>query len=149
MTRSIGALIAACLALALASSALAGVHFVKESLPAYERQLAHGQVHAAAFHPGAGSGHLHVSLNDGERFTVAYASGEQTKLIAQARAKRARVLVAAAKAAKPAKHRLRYIAGGILIVVIVIVLAVLLIGRRRAMGEQQDGGEAPNQGAAS
>ena len=51
----------------------------------------------------------------------------------------ARVTIAKAKpkaAAKPAvRHKLRYIAGGILVVVIVVVAAVLLIDRRRKLGE--------------
>jgi hypothetical protein len=150
MTRSLGALIAICLALVLASPAAAGVHFVKEGLHAYEGQLAHGEVHADAFHPGNGTGHLHISLNDGRHFTVAYASGAQAKLMAQARAKGARVLLATAKAksAKPVKHKLRYIAGGILIAVILIVLAVLLVGRRRTLAERHDDGETSEEGAA-
>ena len=41
----------------------------------------------------------------------------------------------AAKEVKPAHHKLRYIAGGILIVVIVIVVGVLLIYRRRKAAE--------------
>lgn len=134
-------LAAACLTLAAPASA-AGVHFQRESLRAYDAQLRHGEVHADAFHPGNVTGRLHVSLNDGRHMTIAYASGQQAQLIAQARAKGARVLLATAKAAKakPVKHKLRYIAGGVLIVVILIVLAVLLIGRRRTLAE--GGGES-------
>jgi hypothetical protein len=40
------------------------------------------------------------------------------------------------KKAAPVKHKLRYIAGGILILVIIVVLIVLLIGRRRALAEE-------------
>jgi hypothetical protein len=47
------------------------------------------------------------------------------------------VKVATAKAKKTAavKHKLRYIAGGLLILAILVVLVVLLIGRRRALAE--------------
>jgi hypothetical protein len=126
------------LALVLAVPASAATaHFEKESLRAYEGQLHHGEVHAVTFHPGTGTGHLHISLNNGGHMTVAYASGEQAKLVAQAQAAKARVKVATAKAKKTAavKHKLRYIAGGILIVVILVVLVVLLIGRRRALAD--------------
>jgi hypothetical protein len=113
----------------------AAVHFEKESLQAYEAQLSHGQVHALAFHPGATTGHLHISLNNGGHMTVEYAVSDQGKLVTQAQAAKARVKIAAATTTKTAavKHKLRYIAGGILIVVIVVVLMVLLIGRRRAV----------------
>jgi len=45
------------------------------------------------------------------------------------------------------KHRLRYIAAGILVVVILVVLAVLLIGRRRTLAEE--GSEASGESGAS
>ncbi|HEX5308323.1 MAG TPA: hypothetical protein VFW38_04510 [Solirubrobacteraceae bacterium] len=124
--------------LTVAPALAAGVHFEREGLKSYEAQLQKGEVHALTFHPATGSGtagHLHISLNNGEHMSVTYATGEQAKLVAQAQAANARVKVAAAttKKAAPAKHKLRYIAGGILIVVIVVVLIVLLVGRRRAV----------------
>jgi hypothetical protein len=119
----------------------ATVHFEKESMQAYEGELHKGEVHAVTFHPGSPTGHLHISLNNGGHMTVAYASTEQARLEAAARAANTRVKVASvsvkAKAAA-VKHKLRYIVGGVLIVVIVIVLVVLLIGRRRAVA-----GEGP------
>lgn len=131
-------LCSAILALAATAPAFAaGIHFERESLKSYEAQLHKGEVHALTFHTGSGgsAGHLHISLNNGEHMTVTYVASEQGKLLAQARAANARVKVAAAttKKAAPAKHKLRYIAGGILIVVIVVVLIVLLVGRRRAV----------------
>jgi hypothetical protein len=134
---------------AVPAGAATVIHFQKESVGAYEAQLHHGEVHALTFHPGATTGHLHISLNNGQHMTVAYASTEQGKLVAQAQADHARVQVAAVtvKKAAPAKHKLRYIAGGILIVVIVIVLIVLLIGRRRALAE--DGPAHSGESAAS
>ncbi len=135
--------------LATAPALAAGIHFERESLKSYEAQLHKGEVHALTFHPGKGgsAGHLHISLNNGEHMSVTYAAAEQPKLVAQARAANARVKVATATAKKaaPVKHKLRYIAAGILIVVIVVVLIVLLVGRRRAaVVESQDGaGESP------
>lgn len=114
------------------------IHFQKEGVAAYEVQLHKGEVHALTFHPGTPTGHLHISMNNGTHFTVAYASGEQAKLVAQAEGLHARVQIAAVSVKKtaPVKHKLRYIAGGILIVVIIVVLIVLLIGRRRALAEE-------------
>jgi hypothetical protein len=135
-------LVAVCLALAAAvlavPAAAATVHFQKESVQAYEGELHHGEVHAVTFHPGATTGHLHISLNNGGHMTVAYAASEQGKLEAQARAAKTRVKVATLQSTKATAvhHKLRYIAGGILIVVIIIVLVVLLIGRRRAVADE-------------
>jgi hypothetical protein len=136
------ALAAVCVAFAVAVLAVpvgaATVHFQKETLKAYEGELHHGEVHAVTFHPGTTAGHLHISLNNGGHMTVSYAASQQAGLVAAARAANARVKVATLQTKKTAaaKHKLRYIAGGILIVVILLVLVVLLIGRRRAVAEQ-------------
>lgn len=147
MNRQIGrpspklaALCAALLSLSIAAPAIAaGIHFERESLKSYEAQLHKGEVHALTFHPGSGgsAGHLHISLNNGEHMTVTYLASEQGKLVAQAQTANARVKVAAVTTKKtaPVKHKLRYIAGGILIVVIVVVAIVLLVGRRRAVAD--------------
>jgi hypothetical protein len=126
------------IAIAVPAGAATVIHFQKESMQAYEVQLHHGEVHALTFHPGTTTGHLHISMNNGTHFTVAYLSSEQGKLVAQAQADHARVQIATVQVKKtaPVKHKLRYIAGGILIVVIVVVLIVLLIGRRRALAEE-------------
>jgi hypothetical protein len=141
-SRSLNAvLVAACALLAMTVLAMpagaAAIHFEKESLQAYEAQLHRGQVHALTFHPGTTTGHLHISLNNGGHMTVVYAASEQAKLVAAAQAANARVKIATAPTKKTTavKHKLRYIAGGILIVVIIIVLVVLLIGRRRAVAD--------------
>jgi hypothetical protein len=127
----------AAVVVAMPASAATIVHFQKEGVSAYEVQLHKGEVHALTFHPGTPTGHLHISMNNGTHFTVAYASSEQAKLVAQAEADHARVQIAAVQVKKtaPVKHKLRYIAAGILIVVIIVVLIVLLIGRRRALAE--------------
>jgi uncharacterized integral membrane protein len=124
--------------IAVPAGAATVIHFQKETLPAYEVQLHKGEVHALTFHPGTTTGHLHVSMNNGTHYTVEYASTEQGKLVAAAQADHARVQVATVTVKKtaPVKHKLRYIAGGILIVVIIVVLIVLLIGRRRALAEE-------------
>jgi hypothetical protein len=115
----------------------ATVHFEKETLKAYEGQLHKGEVHAVTFHSGSPSGHLHISLNNGGHMTVEYPAAQQAKLVAAAEAANTRVKVATVKVKKTAavKHKLRYIAGGLLILVIMVVLVVLLIGRRRALAE--------------
>jgi hypothetical protein len=145
-------LLAVTLAVALATSAAGAtgaVHFQVESVQAFEHQLSRGEVHAATFHQRAGAGHLHVSMNDGRHFTVAYASSEEPKLAARARAGGIPVALAVAtpKKATAAHHTLRYIAGGILIVVILVVAAVLLLDRRRKLGEA--GGSPPTQSQPS
>jgi hypothetical protein len=141
-----GLLVAA--AIAVPAGAATVIHFQKEALSAYEAQLHKGEVHALTFHPGTTTGHLHISMDNGTHYTVAYAASEQSKLVAQAQADHARVQVATVTVKKtaPVKHKLRYIAGGILIVVIVVVLIVLLIGRRRALAEE--GPHSSEEGAA-
>ncbi len=124
------------------------IHFEPESLSALEAQLHHGQVHALSIHPAAGTGHIHVSLNDGRHMTVAFASSEEAHLIAIGHAAGTPVVIAKAKpkkATKAAHHKLRYIAGGILVIVIIVVAAVLLIDRRRKLRE--GGGEDPSEAA--
>lgn len=134
----IAALAVVCIALVVAAPAgAATVHFEKETLKAYEGQLHKGEVHAVTFHTGSPSGHLHISLNNGGHMTVEYPAAQQAKLVAAAEAANTRVKVATVKVKKTAavKHKLRYIAGGLLILVIIVVLVVLLIGRRRALAE--------------
>lgn len=134
--------------IAVPAGAATVIHFQQESLQAYEAQLHKDEVHALTFHPGTPTGHLHISMDNGTHYTVAYASSEQGKLVAAAQAGHARVQIAAVQVKKtaPAKHKLRYIAGGILILVIIVVLIVLLIGRRRALAEE--GPQAPRESAA-
>ena len=136
------------LALALPAGAATVIHFQQEGVQAYEAQLHKGEVHALTFHPGTPTGHLHISMDNGKHYTVAYTSSEQGKLVAEAQAGHARVQIATVqvKKAAPVKHKLRYIAGGILTVVIIVVLIVLLIGRRRALAEE--GPRSPGESAA-
>jgi hypothetical protein len=136
------ALSVACLACALLPGAAVAqaaaepvVHYTKESLPAYEHQLATGQITAATFNKRVRS--VHLTLKDGTHALVRYAAKGEPKLAAQLKAKGVPVTVLkpaeASKevAKKPVHHKLRYIAGGIVIAVIVLVGAVLLIDRAR------------------
>ena len=121
------------------------IHFQPESASALKVQLHHHEVHALTIHPTPAPGHVHVSLNNGQHFTVVYTAAEQAQLVALARADGTPVAVSVAKtktAAKPAHHTLRYVAGGILVLVIVVVAAVLLVDRRRKLGEE-GGGDTP------
>ena len=140
------ALLGAFLTLAVAMSATSAgaatvIHFVPESLPALETQLGKHEVHALTLHPSPAPGRVHVSMNDGRQLHAwIYSTGEQTYLIALARANGTRYAVATVKPKAPATthHTLRYIAGGIVIVVIVVVAAVLLVDRRRKLREGVD-----------
>ncbi len=127
-----------CLALAPAAPASAAegtVHYVKENLAEYEHQLSSGQIAAATINRRVGT--VRLTLKGGEHFLVHYAAHEEPKVAAALAAKRVPVTVLKpAEALKeankvPVKHKLRYIAGGILIAVIIIVGAVLLVDRRR------------------
>jgi hypothetical protein len=138
--------IVAVLTTAIAASAGAAtvIHFQPESASALRVQLHHHEVHALTIHPTPAPGHVHVSLNNGQHFTVVYNASEQAQLVALARADGTPVAVSVAKpkAAKATHHTLRYVAGGILILVIIVVAGVLLVDRRRKLGEEE-GGETP------
>jgi hypothetical protein len=147
---TVACLIGACLAISATAFGATAIHFEPETVAALEGQLHHAQVHAISVHQDAGTGHIHVSLNDGRHFTVAYASSEEAHLLAIAHADGTPVAIAKAKpkkATKAAHHKLRYIAAGILVIVIIVVAAVLLIDRRRKLGE--GGGDEESDGAAS
>jgi hypothetical protein len=149
MAASAACLIGACLAISATALGATVIHFEPESVAALEGQLHHAQVHALSVHPAAGTGHIHVSLNDGRHMTVAYASAEEAHLLAIARAAGTPVTIAKAKAKKATKaahHKLRYVAAGILVIVIIVVAAVLLLDRRRKLGE--GGGDEAAEGAS-
>ena len=146
---SIGAALALCAVIALlagsAYGAVAGFHFQPESVAQFEKQLAAGEIHAATFNKVPHS--LHLSMNDHRHLLVVYPPLQYKKIVAQLLAKGVPVAVEkhTKAAAKPAKHKLRYIAGGILVLVILVVLIVLLVGRRRDLTGEPDeetGGQA-------
>ena len=118
-----------------ASAAEATVHYTKESIQAYEQQLASGQIKSATFNKKIRT--LHLELKSGAHVLIRYPPKDEPTLAAALAAKHVPVTIlkpAAAEAESkkaPVKHKLRYIAGGILIVVVIVVGAVLLFDRRR------------------
>jgi hypothetical protein len=112
-----------------------GVHYQKETLQAYEQQLAAGQIAAVTFNKRVRS--MRLTLKDGRHMLVKYAAHGESKLAAALKAKRVPVTVLKPAEAikevvkKPVHHKLRYIAGGIVVAVIVLVGIVLMIDRAR------------------
>jgi hypothetical protein len=126
-------------ALALPAVGLAAATpiYIKESQQAYEKQLDKGEIAEATFNKKLRS--LHIKTKDGTLYLYKYPKKGYHPLDAQLTAHHVTVTVLkpteAAKEIKPAKHKLRYIAGGILILVILIVGVVLLVNRRRGRDE--------------
>jgi hypothetical protein len=147
-TRAFPALKTLALALALLCSAsmlavtpaLAAVSYEKESLAEYEQQLAGGQISAVTINKFIRT--LRITLKDGRHVLATYPKHGEPAVAAHLHAKGVPVTVLTPEVAqkeaksKPVKHKLRYIAGGVLIVVIVIVGAVLLIVRRRRLAAE-------------
>jgi hypothetical protein len=133
-------LTALCVALALlASAASAGaaeaVHYTKESLSEFERQLSAGQIKAAVFNKKLRS--IRLTMKNGDHMLVRYPKHGAKAAEAKLAARHVPVSVLSAAVAnkelreKPKHHKLRYIVGGALLVVIVVVGGVLLVNRRR------------------
>jgi hypothetical protein len=128
-----------CMAFAVAATPAlaeeATITYTKESQPAYEQQLASGQIASVTFNKRVRS--LHITLKDGTHYLAHYKAKEEPTIAAALKAKGVTVAVLSPTAAKteaskaPVHHKLRYIAGGILIAVVVIVGGVLLWDRRR------------------
>ena len=118
------------------------------SVSALQGQIDAGKVRSATFNKKAHT--VHITLTDGTRELVSYPSHNEPQLAAQQQAKGARVKVDRAKTTKkPAAHRLRYIAAGVLVVLVVIVALVLGLNRRRPRPGSADGrGGAETRGAA-
>jgi hypothetical protein len=111
-----------------ASAAKATGHFTVESIQAYEKQLAGGEIKQATFNLPKHT--MRLILKDGGHFHVLYQQGEEPKLHAALASKG----VVLPKAVKPhIAHKLRYIVGGVLIVVLILAaVGVVVIRRRRA-----------------
>lgn len=128
-----------CLALALPAIGLAAANpnYVPESKQAFESQLDKGEIAAATFNKRVRS--LRITLKNGQYFLYKYPAKGSPAVEGQLKAKGVAYTILtpseASKEVKPAKHKLRYIAGGVLIVVIVIVGVVLLVNRRRQHDE--------------
>ena len=133
------ALLALFVALALPAVGLAAAtpKYIKESQQAYEKQLHGGEIADATFNKKLRS--LHIKTKNGTLYLYKYPKKGEPALDSQLKAAHVPVTILkpseAAKEVKPAKHKLRYIAGGILIVVILIVGVVLLVNRRRGRGD--------------
>jgi|HubBroStandDraft_2_1064218.scaffolds.fasta_scaffold00761_3 hypothetical protein len=119
----------ACLTVfASAAAAKAIASAPTESVHAYERQLAGGEIKSATFR--AKNHSLHLTLNDGHHVVVAYAPAQAGHLRAALKAHGVSLVT------KSAGHKLRYIAAGILIVLLLIVGGALLLIRRRRRAEE-------------
>jgi hypothetical protein len=144
MNRSIRALwstlAALCLTLGLltvpaSAGAAEAIHYTPESMATFEQQMNAGQIKAAVFNRKVRS--IRLTLKSGEYALVHYPKGQAPALEATLSSKHVAVsqlseaLANKELRAKPKKHKLRYIAGGIVIVVVVVVGGVLLINRRR------------------
>jgi len=121
-------------ATAVAGAAEGAITYKHESYQEYEKQLASGKIQAVTINKRLRS--IHVTLTDGSHVLAKYAAHEEPKVVAALQAKGITAAIesktqAVKEAAKPAKHKLRYIAGGILIVVVLVVGAVLVIDRKR------------------
>ena len=127
----------AALVLPAAGLAAATPTYIKESQQAYEKQLHSGEIAEATFNKKLRS--LHIKTKQGNLYLYKYPKKGEPALASQLTAAHIPVTILkpseAAKEAKPAKHKLRYIAGGILIVVILIVGVVLLVNRRRGQDD--------------
>ncbi len=123
----------------------ATIDYTPESFAEYQQQLAAGKIKAVTINRRLRS--LRVTLTDG-RYVLAHYEprgqkkvesllklhGVPVKLLTPAEAAK-EVGPKKLRAKKPVKHKLRYIAAGVLVVVIIIVAAVLLIRRRRYSAE--------------
>jgi hypothetical protein len=137
------AVLAASLACAslLAGPVAAGaatIVYAPESFSVYEQQLNSGKIRAVTINKHLRS--LRVTLDDGSYVLARYKPKEEKKTAAALEAKHVPVVVlTSSEASKEAKtgpkkahkHKIRYIAAGVLIVVIIVVAVVLLIRRRR------------------
>lgn len=126
-----------CLAcVSLASSALAAgsttsSKYTEESMQAYERQLAGGQIAVARFNEKARA--MHLTLKDGRHMRVLYKAGEEPALHA---ALQARGVTLPVLKKHTIHHTLRYVAAGVLVLVILIVIGVGVVIRRRRREER-------------
>jgi hypothetical protein len=108
--------------------------FVHESLPEFETQLKGGQIREAAINRRLKT--VRLTLTDGRHMLITYSRGEEPRVRSELEAKHVPVSVlntAQAKKApkKAVKHKLRYIAGGIVVAIVVIVGGVMLYNRRK------------------
>ncbi len=139
--RPLGLMVVPALVVALvlpaAGLAAATPEYTKESQQAYEQQLKANEIVEGTFNKKLRS--LHIKTKNGQLFIYKYPKKGEPALAKELEAHHVTVTILkpseAAKEVKPTKHKLRYIAGGILIVVVLIVGVVLLVNRRRSEDE--------------
>jgi hypothetical protein len=126
-------------AVLLAGAATNAPVYTKESKQEYEAQLSKGEIKTGTFNKKLRN--LHIETKSGRLFLYHYGKKESKKLAGELEKKHVKVTFLTSTQAnkeakaKPAKHKLRYIAGGILVAVILIVGIVLLVNRRRVRDE--------------
>lgn len=111
------------------------VKYQPESFAQYQQQLAAGKIKAVTINKRVRS--LRLTLKDGSNVLAKYKPHEEKKIASALQAKGVAItILKPAEAVKevkktPVKHKLRYIAGGILVVVVVVVGLVLFVDRKR------------------
>jgi hypothetical protein len=129
-----------CVFVAPVATAGATVHYTKESPAEYEHQLAGGEIAAVTINKFVRS--IRITLKNGNHVLATYPPHEESAVAARLTAKGVPVTVLTPTAAKaeakkaPVKHKLRYIAAGILVIVVLIVAGVIIIDRRRKLAAE-------------
>ena len=123
------------LALSATGATAASVGYAQETYAAYEAQLNTGQIREATINKRLRS--IRILLTNGRLVKAQYQPHEEPKVLKELKAHKVKVTVLTVEQAKkeqgkrPVKHKLRYIAGGIVVAVIVIVGGVVFYNRRR------------------
>ena len=135
-------LMALCLALAAPAYALAAEgttpKYTKESREAFEQQLSKGEIKSAEFNKKLRS--LHITTKNGTLYLYHYEKKGAPALESKLKANHVTFTVLAPSAAskeatalkKPAKHKIRYIVGGV-VVLLIVIGAIVYFVRRRSM----------------
>ncbi len=141
LTTKVAILLAGLSLLVLVPAALAvgaetpTIKYTPESFATYQQQLAAGKIKAVTINKRVRS--LRLTLTDGSYVLAKYKPHEEKKIQSALQAKGVAITtLKPAEAVKevkktPVKHKLRYIAGGILVVVVVVVGLVLFVDRKR------------------
>jgi hypothetical protein len=112
------------------------VVYTPETYTVFKTQLANGEVKSVTINKRLRS--LRVTLRDGRTVLAKYEPKERPAVESALRAARVKFAILSAEQAKQEqkakskpKHKIRYIAGGVLLVIVIVVVVVLLIRRRR------------------
>ncbi len=128
-----------CLVLATPVAGLAATtpEFTEESKQAFEQQLAKGEIASAEFNKRVRS--LHIKTKNGTLYLYRYPRKGSPAVESELKAhhvtftilKPAAAEKEAKSTSKPAKHKIRYIVGGVVLVLIVVGLVVFFVRRGR------------------